>query len=532
MSSKKITKQTILIVMFLITLRTLAQADVITVPGTATASVSQSGEIVVETGFFNTIKDVSWRQSPTPAAGGAGYHFSDWNITFPVNLPLGSRVTSAAIIWTAGTEHFSIQTREVDFVCGGPPFCDDSFVSIENPGLTQSFVNFVRSGTITHWFAVPPPRATTNGSVDLMPLGIGVQLEAGEGIQLFGNTEIGLANGVRHVSPGFNSKTFIQVDGTSTLNISASLRIEFTPPPALMPPHNESILPQSADSPAGSVYIIRTAYTDPNGVQDISNVVLRAGDSNSDSLYAQYSAISNKFYLLNEAGTGYLAGYAPGSPSVISHSRGALDCSLSKVETIGNELVVTWAFVPSEVFVGTHSLYQLALDRSGAQTDLERTGSWTVMTRPTNNLAPSNVTVTPVDGSSPAGVTQLIKTTYTDPNGVQDITNVVLRVGDSNNNAVYAQYSAISRKFYLLNDAGTAYLEGFAPGSTNIITNSRGGLDCSLSKVEVVGNQLIVTWAIVPSDLFAGMHNLYQLVRDRSAAQTDLEWMSSWTITR
>lgn len=532
MSSKKVTKQTILILTFLISLRALAQADVITVSGTATASVSQSGEIVVETGYFNRIKDVYWRKSPTPAAGGAGYHFTDWNITFPVNLPPGSRVTSATIIWTAGPERFSIRPRELDFVCGGPPWCDDSFVSIENPGLTQSFVNFVRSGTITHWFAAPPPRATTSRSVDLMPLGIGAQLEAGHGVQLFGNTEIGLANGVRHVSPGFNSKTFIQVNGESTLNISASLTVEFTLPPALIPPRNESILPQSGDSSVGSVYTIRTSYTDPNGVQDIANVVIRAGDSNTDALYAQYSTTSNKFYLLNEAGTGYLEGFAPGSPNVISHSRGALDCSLSKVETDGSELVITWAFVPSEVFVGTHSLYQLALDRSGARTDLKRTGSWTVMTRPTNNLAPRNLTVTPVDGSSQAGVTQQIKTTYTDPNGVQDITNVVLRVGDSTNNAVYAQYSAISRKFYLLNNEGTAYLEGFAPGSPNIITNTRGALDCSLSKVEVIGNHLVITWAITPSDSFVGTQNLYQLVRDRSAAQTDLERMGFWTITR
>jgi hypothetical protein len=236
MTSQKITKQATLILMFLmISFGTSAQADVITVPGTAMATVYQSGEIVVETGFFNKIKNVYWRQLPTPAAGGAGYHFADWNMTFPINLPPGSKVISAVVIWDGGTEHFSIQTREVDFICGGRPFCNDSFVSIENPGLTQSFVNFVRSGTITYWFPVPPPRATTSGSVDLMPLGIGAQLEAGQGLQLFGNTEIGLANGLRRVSPGLNSKTFIKVDGTSTLNISASLTVNFIPPPTPTP---------------------------------------------------------------------------------------------------------------------------------------------------------------------------------------------------------------------------------------------------------------------------------------------------------
>ena len=164
MTSRRVTKHAIFLLMFLlISLGTSVQADVITIPGTATATVSQSGEIVVETGYFNSLKNVYWRQTPTPAAGGAGYHFADWNISFPINLPPGSKVTSASIVWGNGTERFSIKTREEDFFCGGTPWCDDSSVSIENPGLTQSFVNFVRSGTITHWFPLPPPRATTSG---------------------------------------------------------------------------------------------------------------------------------------------------------------------------------------------------------------------------------------------------------------------------------------------------------------------------------------------------------------------------------
>lgn len=206
-----------------------AQADTITLTATTTATVNQSGQYDVHTSIFNRVTDAFWRGAPNPAPGGAGYNYTDWYLSFPVNLPHGSTLLSATLVWS-GSEQFNITTSEHDFSCNGFGFCDPSFVSIENPGLTQSFVNFVQSGNSRHYFPLPPPRATQNMSVDLIALGLAQQLEAGNGLLVSGNTEIGLSDGRLHISPGFNSTTIIDIFGTSTLHVGATLIITYQQP--------------------------------------------------------------------------------------------------------------------------------------------------------------------------------------------------------------------------------------------------------------------------------------------------------------
>jgi hypothetical protein len=538
-------------------------ATTITIHRSGQARAGQTAVIRVERNFFrNGGWGFRWRH-PNPY--GDQYNYGDVELRFPLRevIPSGSTLISAVLNYNFSNLFATTSSTRPEPICG----LSGCFATTElggnhakvpkNHGSTSNCGSSCSPAAIKHWepekafwasrveledsniYWFPGSPRAPSGFLDLLSI-YPVSALAGHTLTFVGTTQYSVGRPF-FATEGRNADTEFDVFGHGQVDVTASLTLTFIPPeptptptptPSQIPPRNNSILPQSGDSPAGSVYTIRTVYTDPNGIEDIANVVLRAGESNSGALYAQYSAVSGKFYLLNDAGTTYQGGYAPGSTNVINNSRGALDCSLSKVETVGNQLVVTWAFVPSAAFVGTHSLYQLALDRSAAKTDLERMGSWTVMTRPSINLAPANVSMMPANNSTQAGAAQLVKTTYSDPNGIEDIANVVLRVGDSNSNALYVQYSAVSRKFYLLNDAGTAYQGGFAPGSPNIITNSRGALDCSLSKLETIGSQLVVTWALVPADSFAGTHNLFQLVRDRSGAQTDLERMDSWTIVR
>lgn len=528
-----------------------------------TIAINRSGQAyAIQTAVLRVERDIFrnggwWFRWKDPNPYGDQYSYGDVELQFPLGevIPAGSTLISAVLNYNfsnlsamtdadrpkiicdlfgcykteLGGNHAEVPKNhgtghDCDFVC--------SPAAIDHWGPEAAFwaSRVQLEGSSNYWFPGPP--RTASGSLDLLSI-YPASAFAGHTLTFVGTTQYSVGRPF-FATEGLNADTEFDVHGHGQVDVFANLTVTFIPPaaPPPMPPHNESTLPQTGDSPADSLYTIRSVYTDPNGAGDIANVVLRAGDSNSNALYVQYSALSRKFYLLNDAGTSYLGGFDSGSPNVINNSRGVLDCSLSKVETIGNQLVVTWALAPSDSFAGTHNLYQLARDRSGAQTDLERMGSWTVLTRPSNNVAPGNVSVMPVNGSTQTGVTQFITSTYSDPNGVEDIANVVLRVGDTNSNALYLQYSALSRKFYLLNDAGTAYQEGVSPGSSNITTNSSGALNATLSKVEVVGNQLVVTWAIAPSNSFAGAHNLYQLARDRSGAQTGLELMGSWTIVR
>jgi len=533
-----------------------------------TIAINRAGQAyAIQTAVLRVERDVfrnggwgfRWKD-PNPY--GDQYSYDDVELQFPLGevIPSGSTLISAVLNYNfsnlSATTNFDRPKKVCDlFGCyttelGGnhaeipknhatsnacDSVCSPASINRWEPEKAFWASRVQLEGSSIYWFPGPPRAAS--GSLDLLSIYPASAL-TGHTLTFVGTTQYTVGRPFFETE-GFNADTEFDVWGHGQVDVFANLTVSFiptapasTPTPSSMPPHNQSILPQTGDNPAGSLYTIRSVYSDPNGADDIANVVLRAGDSNSNALYVQYSAVSRKFYLLNDAGTSYLGGFDPGSPNVINNSRGAFDCSLSKVETVGNQLVVTWALLPSDSFVGTHNLYQLARDRTGAQTDLERMGLWTVLIRPSINLAPGNVSLMPANGSTQAGVTQFITTTYSDLNGVEDIANVVLRVRDSNSNALYVQYSAIARKFYLLNDAGTTYLGGFAPGSPNVINNTRGALDCSLSKVETVGNQLVVTWALVPSEVFVGTHSLYQLVRDRSGAQTDLERMGFWTIVR
>jgi len=535
-----------------------------------TIAINRTGQAyAIQTAVLRVERDIFrnggwWFRWKEPNPYGDQYSYDDVELQFPLAevIPSGSTLISAVLNYNfsnlSATTDFNRPEKKCDFFgcytteLGGnhaeipknyatgndcDSVCSPASINRWEPEKAFWASRVQLEGSSIYWFPGPPRAAS--GSLDLLSIYPASTL-AGHTLTFVGTTQYSVGRPF-FGTEGLNADTEFDVWGHGQVDVFANLTVTFIPPapastptptPSPMPPHNESILPQTGDSPAGSLYTIRSVYTDLNGAEDIANVVLRAGDSNSNALYVQYSAISRKLYLLNDAGTSYLGGFDPGSPNVINNSRGVLDCSLSKVETVGNQLVVTWALVPSDSFVGTHNLYQLARDRSGAQTDLEQMDSWTVLTRPSINLAPGNISVMPANGSTQAGVTQFVTSTYSDRNGVEDIANVVLRVGDSNSNALYVQYSAVSRKFYLLNDAGTAYEGGFVPGAPNIITNSRGALDCSLSKVGVVGNQLVVTWALAPAGSFAGPHNLYQLVRDRSGAQTNLELMGSWTIVR
>ncbi len=57
-------------------------------------------------------------------------------------------------------------------------------------------------------------------------------------------------------------------------------------------------------------------------------------------------------------------------------------------------------------------------------------------------------------------------------------------------NRVFVYYSVAGHLLYLRNDAGNAWLGGYAPGSANTITNGQVTLDCSDTDVLRSGNTI------------------------------------------
>lgn len=296
-------------------------------------------------------------------------------------------------------------------------------------------------------------------------------------------------------------------------------------------PVNVSLSPQVSSNAPNTERLFTTVHSDPNGNTDISQAFLQLNTSPSGvgALRCYYAATNNLLFLLNDAGTAFLGGFAPGSNNVISNSRGSLNCAKSSVTRSGNSISIVWSVTPTTELAGLRlNCYLFTRDKANLIDNFEAFGTWTI----TGNVAPVNVSLSPTAVTANLGVSQNLTATYSDGNGANTLSQVILRVGNSLNDCVQVFYDQLSDKLYLLNDNATGYLGGFAPGTNNVITSSRGTLDCSNTTVTRNGNTLTVKWNIsVTNKPWAGTkQNVWMFCRDRANAVDSFEVKGSWTV--
>jgi hypothetical protein len=147
------------------------------------------------------------------------------------------------------------------------------------------------------------------------------------------------------------------------------------------PPQNVSLAPSSPTSAAETPRTFTTVFRDPNGAPHISYVMFHVGDPQSitGALRGYYNAQQNKLYLLNDAGTQYQGGFAPGTSNIISNAQGSLDCAGTTVSASGNALTVNWSLTPALRWANTQrDLWLFAIDRAGARAPWKKMGTWRI----------------------------------------------------------------------------------------------------------------------------------------------------------
>ncbi len=147
-------------------------------------------------------------------------------------------------------------------------------------------------------------------------------------------------------------------------------------------------------------------------------------------------------------------------------------------------------------------------------------------------VAPVNESLSPSSGAAVGG--RVFTAKYADENGASDITAAHFLVNTSTNtaNALYVYYNAANNKLYLRNDAGTAFIGGFVPGSNNTISNSQGSLNCANTTVSKSGDTLTLNWSLVPAAKWAGTtQNIYLYVRDVGGLTDGFDLMGAWSIS-
>ena len=96
-----------------------------------------------------------------------------------------------------------------------------------------------------------------------------------------------------------------------------------------------------------------------------------------------------------------------------------------------------------------------------------------------------------------------------------------------------AVYNLLTNRLSLLADDGVTLLGNFAPGSSNVISNSHGSLNCAGTGISISGNRLTVLWSVSATPALTGANTISLRARDRGGLDTGFQLIPGvvWTIT-
>ncbi len=276
---------------------------------------------------------------------------------------------------------------------------------------------------------------------------------------------------------------------------------------------------------------LQAACSDADGNADIRNsyLVLNTTLSSYRGISLWFDAASNKLYLRNDLNTAWLGGVAPGSPGgVIENSYCRVDCAATAVERDGNNLRVNWSIEPKSPMVGkTLKAWMYVIDAAGAADGWDEMASYLI------GAGGLNVSVSPINTSVMAGFPVTLTTRSGAPNG-KAATSTYLLMNTSLNpgGAIYLFYDGPSNKLYLRNDAGSAWLGGYAPGSANSISNNLVTVNCAASSAVMVGSQLEVNWSLTPKPSAAPRtYSAWMYTLDTTGLKDGWDLMGTLTVT-
>jgi len=297
------------------------------------------------------------------------------------------------------------------------------------------------------------------------------------------------------------------------------------------PPVRGTVLPASGASDAGEAVTFTTTCSDANGWPQIKFVSFSIGQhySGADGLYAYYNQNAHRFYLTNDAGTAWIGKQPPGSSQDIENSRVQLNMADTSVSATGTTLTIHWSVTFKAPVTGDKHTFMNVWDDENAKSGWRSMSDWTVNG---TNQPPVAVSVLPDSGSCNPNEAVSFTTTSSDPNGWPHIKFVSFSVGSSYQGAdgLKAYYNQNSHRFYLINDAGTAWIGNVPPGGTQNIENTRVILHMADTSVSGSGDTLTIDWSLTFKSSVAGAKHSYMNVRDDSDTVSQWHMMGDWTI--
>jgi hypothetical protein len=297
------------------------------------------------------------------------------------------------------------------------------------------------------------------------------------------------------------------------------------PNPNNHPPTAVSVTPSSG---SGSSQTFSFVFSDPDGFTDLATTYIgfSATFAFGNACYSYYDRNANALWLLNDAANAWLGPMTPGAASTLQNSQCTLNGAGSSVSGAGNNLTVNFALTFKAPFAGAKNVYMCPLDNSGASSNWQQRGTWTV-TNP-NNHPPTSVSVTPSSGS---GSSQTFSFVFSDPDGFTDLatTYIGFSATFAFGNACYSYYDRNANALWLLNDAANGWLGPITPSTASALQNSQCSLSGAGSSVSGSGNNLTVNFALTFKAPFAGAKNVYMCPLDNSGASSNWQQRGTWT---
>jgi len=149
--------------------------------------------------------------------------------------------------------------------------------------------------------------------------------------------------------------------------------------------------------------------------------------------------------------------------------------------------------------------------------------------------APAIIGVSPNAGAACAGAATGFAVTVDEPTGASnlDVVELLFDSGVWMKQSVYLRYSRPANKLYLRNAAGTAWLEGAAPGEDRLLQNDWVTVRAQDGRVVVDGNRLTVHWALEFQPAFAreAPYSLRVYAANLSGGAAGWNYMGSWGVS-
>jgi hypothetical protein len=292
------------------------------------------------------------------------------------------------------------------------------------------------------------------------------------------------------------------------------VRIAGNAPPAIV-----SVTPGSG---TGSTQTFTTTFTDPDGYRDISVVGIEFGRQLSfvGACYMNYTSFG--LWLMNDAGTAWLQPKALGSPGIIQNSQCQIDLSRSSVTGNGPTLSISLVMTFTANLGPNFQVYASVADTSGLQDSWRVLGTWGIPASP-----PHTTSISPSSGT---GSTQTFTATFTDPDGYRDISVVGIEFGRQLSFVGTCFMNYTSFGLWLMNDAGTAWLQPKALGSPGILQNSQCAIDVSRSSATGTGTTLSISLVMSFTANLGTNFQVYASVADTGGLQDSWRIVGTWGI--